>query len=736
MPLSATIRLGVRLSGVRTASIRVVLLRMLAAVSAAIAATLFTLVLATPHVIDGRQTREAAAIGVDGEPATWLETVSTLFLSDRSVLTIELARLTESAVAPPGLPAEPQVGHVYASPSVLSSVRLRSALERIGPVHAINERSLQDPGERIAYIIRTPGEIAQSDYARRVSRFGAPPSVLKGVGWYRTLSLLVFVGVPLATVVWTAARLRSKQRDSQLRALTMLGMRRRRVAAVAAVDSAIAAIFGCVGAAAVIVAIRPHVGRVTINGSRLASWELRLTWPLVVGCLVTVIAFATIASAATTRSLETGQGPARRRVRTRTAVIWPCAAAAAAALAVWLGMTAPPPEEGLWRRAVLQWTMPLLGFSVIAALPGVLRGAARAVGSAPLSVAGRIAQRRLSYDPEGGARPARVLAATCFCVVVTSVILTRLWVDTSWTDEFQRRDGLTLVRFTRDSRSDNPRPEVPAGSTAVPVYERPSGERIVVATCPQFEMTLGRAVQGCEDSIVRLAVANLGVIPSAGGEDADRDQVAELIDGVPTLEIPPADDNDFNGAILAAPNSDVAALLRGARPANWYVALPAQNVDAVILDQLVLLPGTRVSPSNLSLIDRAPDPGGRWVLLGAIVALILGTIGYGIAAIEVALATHARTRHLGVLGAPSRLIRATQLRELLWPLVIGCVAGSCAGLVASWAYTRIVDLGAINTRPVIIALGSALATSAALVVMAIAASGRHRFTHGLNAGDD
>lgn len=194
---------------------------------------------------------------------------------------------------------------------------------------------------------------------------------------------------------------------------------------MAAVDSAVTAAIGCAAATVLIVAARPHVDRVTINGSRLAPWELHLFGPLVVGSIVTVGVFSVIAVAAT-RSVASSREATRRKVRPRAAVTWPVAALTITAAAIWLGATAPPPEDGLWRRAVLQWTMPLLGFSVIGALPSIVRGGACLAGRAPLSVAGRIAQRRLAYDPEGGCRPARLLATTCFCVVVTAVILTKL----------------------------------------------------------------------------------------------------------------------------------------------------------------------------------------------------------------------------------------------------------------------------------------------------------------------
>lgn len=270
----------------------------------------------------------------------------------------------------------------------------------------------------------------------------------------------------------------------------------------------------------------------------------------------------------------------------------------------------------------------------------------------------------------------------------------------------------------------------------VPLYETPAGVRVIVATCGQFEETLGKPVSGCVDGVTRLASANLQIAPPPPLGDAPSDPIAEAVATAPTLEIPAVDDNDFNGVVLAPPDNDLAHHLRDTRPTNWYVAIPGPDVDALVLDQLALVPGTRVSPSNLSLIDRSPDPGGRWVLVGALAALILGTIGFGIGAIEVATATRARTRHLAVLGASARVISATQLRELTWPLVAGCISGSCAGLVASWAYTRIVDVGAIDATPIALVLSSALGTAMTLVIIAVAASGRHRFDRALNTSDD
>lgn len=184
---------------------------------------------------DGRSLRDAARTPVLAEPAgaeaTSLWDAVTDNVNLRYVDVVYLVPLVDDAPLPPGLDRWPAPGEVLLSPALAAQPEGSSVAGRYGRVvGTIGADGLATPTERLAYVRPLP-ETLDRPAMVEIAGYGVAPGTGVGLGDAlrardRTEFLIlvaVFLWVPGAALLITAARMGSAARDRRLALVTSLG---------------------------------------------------------------------------------------------------------------------------------------------------------------------------------------------------------------------------------------------------------------------------------------------------------------------------------------------------------------------------------------------------------------------------------------------------------------------------------------------------------------------------------
>jgi hypothetical protein len=359
--------------------------------------------------------------------ATAIQGGFTDYIGEQPIAVIELAALTQSPPAVPGMGRFPAPGEVWASPALADLMADRPAdqlADRFpGPVAAeLSPATLEHPDELVAVVGRSTTDPSMTD-DRQPHQWNATASVTptRIDGWsttpdvyqttYRDIALLVVVltALPLASLGGLASRLMAGRRQRRLATIRLLGATTSQAARLTITELATFTGIGAVCGAVLHRALVPLASRVPIKGGDWFPPDVRPGALLTLATVVTVVAVLTLgALTGLLPAVRDPLGTYRRAHRESARMRWWSVVFIGAAVALfWLRSSNAFVSVGFTAVVILGW-------GLISTGPGIVAGLGRLVAKAAQKPATFLAGRRLSDSPRGAWRTVGGMALASF----------------------------------------------------------------------------------------------------------------------------------------------------------------------------------------------------------------------------------------------------------------------------------------------------------------------------------
>lgn len=422
----------------------------LSAFAIAVTTALMLLVLGVALGFEKRADREAWLSPRYAEDnATAIMAVSSDYVRGRPIVVVELAQLSDSAPAPPGLDHFPAPGEVWLSPELASMVsRLpgeelgrRFASEGSGTVIAgpIGDQALVHSDQLMAIIGRDRAHMEQSLVGMLWTEpFVSQPTPIAGFqGWdpvwrfgYRALSTFAaaLVVVPLVVLGSSAGRLSTAYRDRRLAAMRLVGATPGQVMGVTMFESAVIGITGALAGLGIYAATLPLTSQVPASGGAWFVSDLWVGWPLALAALVVVPVIVVFSALLGFRRLIVSPLGVARKQRSNVATVWRLLLFLA--LIVAFVVLAPEIRRANGVTFGMLFAMIFLGLSI--AGPFVVRLLGWAMVLLARGPAGLLAGRRIVDDPYSVWRTVGSLALTGF---VAGFLMIVIPANSSWMED-------------------------------------------------------------------------------------------------------------------------------------------------------------------------------------------------------------------------------------------------------------------------------------------------------------
>jgi len=435
------IRLGLRLAtaGGREAVLRLVVI----GVAVALGVGMLLSALAGIHALTAQNARYAwlntgaAPSTVTGADPLWWQAREDYF-QGRPVVRVDLAATSPRSPVPPGLARLPGPGEYYASPDLAALLRTTPADQLGGrfpghPVGTIGRAALPAPDSLVVVVGHPPEEMAARDATRVSAIATADPAncarCVVGIDRDGMLLLLSVVSAamifPVLMFIGTATRLAAARREQRFAAMRLVGATPRQVSALAAAESAVAAVAGTVAGFGLYLLLRPAIARVPFTGARffVEDLSLRAVDVLVVGVGVPV--GAAVAAWLALRRVRISPLGVSRRVTPRPPRAW-----RVVPLLLGLGELAlvvghrPGSTDGQTAAYLSGFLVTMAG--LVVAGPWLTMVGSRLLASRARRPAALIAARRLADSPQAGFRAVSGLVLALFVVAAATGIITTI----------------------------------------------------------------------------------------------------------------------------------------------------------------------------------------------------------------------------------------------------------------------------------------------------------------------
>jgi hypothetical protein len=355
---------------------------------------------------------------------------------DRAIVTTFVASVGAHPPTPPWLDRLPEPGEVVASPAlaeILSSSEGALLRPRFpGRVIAtLEDRWLLHPRELVAYVGAEPGELSR--YREVAVRFGPDPEhhgggLSTGSAIEQPLyqvAFLVSIGlmIPIVVFVVTGARLSASARESRLAAIRLVGGTPAQVRLVAAAESLVAGVLGCILGIGLFLGTRPVLAWLAPPGNRWFPSDIAPSAPLVMAVLLGVIGLTLVASLLSLRRVAvTPLGVVRGARRPiRAAWRWLMLAVGLGGLLIVMlaGRTVIGNNKIIIPVLVASYGLTGLGAAASAPLAGsaIVSFLARVLGGTGLM----LGARRLKADPRTAGRMVAGVVIVVIAATVTSL---------------------------------------------------------------------------------------------------------------------------------------------------------------------------------------------------------------------------------------------------------------------------------------------------------------------------
>jgi hypothetical protein len=343
------------------------------------------------------------------DPALWLALTDRY--AGRDVIRVHVAALGPRPPVPPGVDRLPGPGEVVVSPALGELMRTvpDDQLRNRFPgqvIGTIGSDGLIAPAELVGIVGRTPQELRATHGALEIRGIEQPGKRISLAGFYRVLISLVAVLIvgPVVVFVAMVTRVGAARREQRFTAIRLAGATRLQTAALAATETAAAAIAGTLLGWLVFLAARPVVANRVTLGHGIPIFVEDLTAPIWQMLLV-LVAVPVLAVAITLVALHQVQlSPlgASVRVRRRSPQDWRLVPLVAGIVGSWYSAKVSS-DPAYVESTLLRWLNLLSPLSILVGLVvagplvcfWISRGLARWSGSATTL----IAARRIAADP-------------------------------------------------------------------------------------------------------------------------------------------------------------------------------------------------------------------------------------------------------------------------------------------------------------------------------------------------
>ncbi|MEU4807353.1 FtsX-like permease family protein [Actinosynnema sp. NPDC023587] len=647
----------------------------LGAVATAGGVLLVLWLLTVPGALDARESRAAwrsAVRGEGGGPVTVATTRDEF--GGRSVERFDVTSSSEDVPVAAGIPRRPRPGEVLLSPALADLVRNVPA-ERLGrrfPGEVVGELggpALRFPDELVAIVGHPVGAVQGT--ARR-DLVGAPApggvdggtrSLLTGVG-------LVVLVVPCLVLVASAGRLTEARRARRLAALRVAGATPGQALRSVAVETAVGALPGSVLGALLAVPASRVAAAVPWGGGTWFPADF-VPDPVVAGVVAALAAVLLVGAAVLGHRRELSRPPAPPADRRATArrLVFALAAAGVFGAAVVATDVLGPRYQVVAVSAGVGGVVLALVF-VGPLVTGLVGRVVLRTRRGPLTL---LVGRRLATRPVASFRASAGVLVAVFtgALALTAVPALEEQVrfdDGTWRPGAVLAHGVERVDVVRES----------AGVAVVPmttVLVRSGGRShtAVVGRCAEVATVLSGLV--CASGPAVYAPYPLdGALQVADRRDRS---TVDLAPDVPVRA--------YGGSSLVVVDPEVAPS-PAARPDTVAVATTPENRDVLRTSLARALPG-------VALTDRgATDSIGstllgdvrRAVLIGLVIAALLGAAGASVSAVGSVLDRGRTFAALVATGTPTRLLRRALWAEVLLPVgavtLAACGAGVAVGV--------------------------------------------------------
>ncbi|MFE1321509.1 FtsX-like permease family protein [Kitasatospora phosalacinea] len=383
----------------------------------------------------------AGTAGADGNAPMWWMVRRDSF-QGQQVGRIDVAPTGPTAALPPGVDRLPADGEYYLSPALArlaDAVPPEQLADRFGGhrIGILGKDALPGPDSLVALVGSTPQELSAMHGAVRVTRIlTTPPDRCDGcpIGIPSngvTLILTVVTGAlvfPLLILIGTATRLSATQRERRFAAMRLVGATPRQVAAVSAVEAALAAAAGVLLGFLPHLALRGEVAGMSLTGDRFYTSDLTLTLPQIAAVALGVPLAAVVAARIALRRVQVSPLGVSRRVTPAPPRAWRVAPLLAglaelAFLLVRHPETVPGQVQGYLS------SFGLITIGIVLAGPWLTGRAAALLARRTQRPATLIAARRLADNPTAGFRAVSGLVLALLVMTATIGIITTMTAE-------------------------------------------------------------------------------------------------------------------------------------------------------------------------------------------------------------------------------------------------------------------------------------------------------------------
>ncbi len=408
-------------------------------VIAGVAAAVLSVLCATSafRIVGSRSDRVAARSFLFAENASsadaWVD-VHRMPYGNRMVLRVDIALSSHPPQLAPGLTRWPRPGEEFVSPSYRATAAKDHSLATYAPgkiMGVIGNAGLVSPDELVVYRGTDRAQLPRNDDGV-VSRHGEPSADLDLDSSQMSnaqvsdliVAVLVCLGLPIIAFLIVAARLSAGARSRRLATLYFLGMPKRGIQAIQAVELLV---FSLAGAGLALVCY-PFIDGLfagsNIVGVKWFPSDTRLnltTDSLVVG---TVLVLAMLALRRVNRESDLTSARIRRsdgpRVNSKLRLLPLAIGAIALAIQVASGLRRSIDETGFAHLDLIMTASILItGGGLLLAVGPLISTAGNVIHRHGRSLGARLGGARAVFDPAGSARLAAGLAILVFAVGVT-----------------------------------------------------------------------------------------------------------------------------------------------------------------------------------------------------------------------------------------------------------------------------------------------------------------------------
>lgn len=626
-----------------------------------------------------------------------------------------IADVAPDAPLPPGVVALPRPGETVLSPAAARLARQDAnfaALVAGRPVGRIHDSGLLGPDELYAYVGVTPDEMPSGSPSRgwgglstdeeMRNQFSAVP-----------LQLLLIVSAPAVLYFGVCSRLSAASRRRRYAALRLVGMTRRRVLRLAALEAAVTGMVGGMLGLGGYTALNRLIGPSGVLGF---TWYPRASAFSLAGGVAMALAFGLLSG------VVGGVSSARalfRPVESRfDAADRPPRWWQVTPLVFGLGLVVYPlllderaPGQAMDQTSgiLLLLGVVLSALGLLISLRTVLVSAARGVAGSRASLALRLAARRVEHESAGMSRH---LAGLCTLVLVATVgagvlrqtelsatpVAERLIVKVNGQDVpvagREKTAALPAQGHWVEQRSITSPPPLGALPSTVEDFVRFQGVELVVATCDSLRRNTRQPLDECRDGstyrIQRNGPSAMALPPGLDVtfQDAQKRQVTIKVPER-TMDLGAGEGLPVGMAILVTSDSSPLGLTEESF-LFYQLSSEVAAVDRFVTRIGVVAPAATLSVFGLDLPALEIYRVHRGVIgMGLLLAFLLSIAAFLISSVVRVMDRRRDVVSLVVVGAPRRTLRLIQLAQTLGPLSIALTVAMLVGHLGGNALLRL-----------------------------------------------